>query len=191
VDHVQDGVALVGICGGYQMLGQAINDPQRIEAAAETTPGLGLLPVETAFDGEKATYQARAIVAAGPGWLSELHGQAVEGYEIHMGCTAFCSPSGPFEPAGQAGPHILEIQSRNGQSMRAPDGAASPDGRVWGCYLHGLFANPTLRHAWLRSLGWQGATDGQPIIEQAFERLADAVEAALDMQKLESFLWDN
>jgi adenosylcobyric acid synthase len=76
-----------------------------------------------------------------------------------------------------------------------PDGASSPDGRIWGCYLHGLFASTPFRHAWLHSLGWQAdktahdRDDGR--VSQALSRLTDAVEAALDMKMLEEIIWGN
>lgn len=187
LQFARQGGAVVGICGGYQMLGTALHDPQQIESRQETTPGLGLLPVETGFSQDKATYQARACITAAPGWMSALNGASVEGYEIHMGRT-------------QSANTWLEILERNAQPVRLPDGATSPDGRIWGCYLHGLFANPQLRHAWLTSLGWCNATarlpaspasGALPAIDNAFDRLADALEAALDMSLLEKIIWES
>ena len=86
----------------------------------------------------------------------------------------------------------LEITRRNGEAVRIPDGAVSDDGRVWGCYLHGLFANDKLRRAWLSSLGPRyavGAGRGAPIsVHQALDRLADAVENVLDMPMLDTIV---
>jgi adenosylcobyric acid synthase len=180
--QAQRGAAIVGICGGYQMLGRIIRDPDHIEAKADLTPGLGLLPTETIFVRSKATFRARGHIQNGPGWLAALEGQKVEGYEIHMGHTQ--------EETGW-----LEITNRNDQSVRVLDGAASADGRIWGCYLHGVFANTNFRRAWLSSLGWQGnqeeeLTEDTPFTE-ALTRLTDAVEAALDMKRLEAIVWDN
>jgi adenosylcobyric acid synthase len=173
------GSAVVGICGGYQMLGQTVRDPGHVEAAADEVPGLGLLPVETVFAGDKATYRAQGRVLGGAGWLASLAGQAVAGYEIHMGRTA-------------GGSAWLEIVERNGQPVSVPDGTASQDGRVWGCYMHGIFENGTFRRAWLASLGWDGAgNQSLPPAghEAAFERLADEVEAALAMKQVEAIIW--
>ncbi len=174
------GGAVVGVCGGYQMLGQAIADPQRVESEQERMDGLGLLPIHTTFEAEKATHQATArLRPGGPGWLAGLAGQVLTGYEIHMGRTPSPAP-------------WLEIVQRGGEAVQAADGAAAPDGRVWGCYLHGLFENDVFRRAWLGSLGWAGAAaaaadaPGDP-----FDRLADAVERALDLPKLEALLWEN
>lgn len=170
-----EGRAVVGICGGYQMLGQVVRDPDGVESPLEETPGLGLLPVETDFKGEKATHRVRARVTGGPGWLSGLEGQPVQGYEIHMGRSS-------------GGKTWVEITERSGEPVSVLDGAVGEDGRVWGCYLHGLFQNEGLRRAWLAQLG--RSDDGGPLAgqEAAFERLADAVETALDMGKLEEIV---
>ncbi len=176
-DLAQTGCAVVGICGGYQMLGRSIRDPERIEADLDSVAGLGLLPVETVFHGEKVTVQTRARVAGGPGWISAVTGQALSGYEIHVGRTESSAP-------------WLEITAQNGQPAHRPDGAFTPDGRVWGCYLHGLFANPALRRAWLASLGWEGAEAPPAALADPFDRLADVVEAALDMPLLDTIIRD-
>ena len=81
------GTAIVGICGGYQMLGRAVRDPSGVESPQGEAAGLGLLPVETTFTTAKETHQARARVLDGPGWLAALAGEEVNGYEIHMGRT--------------------------------------------------------------------------------------------------------
>lgn len=181
IEFAHNGGALVGICGGYQMLGELILDPHAVEARVESTPGLGLLPIQTRFDRQKATYQARARLLSTPGWLGSLAGQTIQGYEIHMGRTQGSSP-------------WIEITSRNERPVSVLDGAASPDGLIWGCYLHGLFKNPGLRRAWLRSLGWSGdvqeIADTADLFEQALTYLTDAVEAALDMEQLENIVWD-
>jgi adenosylcobyric acid synthase len=176
-----NGAAVVGICGGYQMLGRVIRDPQHTESAADEAPGLGLLPLETVFSREKATHRAEARVLEAPGWLAPLAGQVVQGYEIHMGRTL---------PSSQTdGRPWLKIVRRSGQLVSLADGATSADGRVWGCYLHGLFANETLRRAWLAGLGWREVRRPGPR-QAAFDRLADQVEAALDMRRLAAILGD-
>ena len=103
----------------------------------------------------------------------------VAGYEIHMGRTA---------GAG----NWLEIEQRGDRPVQVPDGGMSADGRVWGCYLHGLFENDALRHAWLRSLGWQPGQEPaggwRANYEAAFDRLADVVESALDMAQIDALI---
>jgi len=172
--HAQKGGAVVGICGGYQMLGEIVRDPERVESKLESSPGLGLLPIETVFAGDKATHQACAQVRNGPGWLARIEGQSVSGYEIHMGRT-------------QSQSTWLEITERNGQAVRVTDGAASEDGKIWGCYMHGLFANENLRRAWLADLGWKGAQAGESAnpFAASLTRLADTLEETLDMNLLE------
>ncbi len=178
------GTAIVGICGGYQMLGRVIRDPEGRESSTRAADGLNLLPVETTFGAAKATHQVKArIVANCPGWLAPLGGEWLEGYEIHLG------RSGGGQP-------WLEIETRNGSASRIPDGAVSADGRVCGCYLHGLFASAVLRTAWLASLGWR-RPDGAvniPSASEAFEcaldHLADAVASALDVARLDRIIED-
>lgn len=191
--YAREGGTVVGICGGYQMLGQTIHDPQRVESQHSETTGLGLLPVHTTFAAEKVTHQAKARIAGGCAWLEGLQGLELSGYEIHMGRTGHSH--GQEHPAAW-----LEIIERSTGAVNEPDGAISVDGKVWGCYLHGLFENTALRRSWLRSLGWTGngqeeAGDRSHNLglhyEAAFDRLADAVEQALDMQLLEKLTWEN
>jgi adenosylcobyric acid synthase len=181
------GTSIVGICGGYQMLGRVVRDPAHIESHSEEAPGLGLLPLETIFEKGKATFQVRARVLGGPGWLGMAACQEVDGYEIHMGRT-------------NGGRPWLEVNRRNGAAAVLTDGAVSDDGRVWGCYLHGLFANSALRRHWLASLSasskekeWPrvGGQTGAVLLHAALDRLADAVEASLDMGRLAVILEEN
>lgn len=177
------GCAVVGLCGGYQMLGETICDPNHVESSTDQVAGLGLLPVITTFSGQKATYQVTAHVVGGPGWLAEVAGQEVKGYEIHMGRSRSLNP-------------WLEIVSRNAKPAGVLDGAVSADGRVWGCYLHGIFANDRLRRAWLKSL--QEGKRPQPplpplvnaeaLLDESLDRLADAVARSLDMSRLEALV---
>jgi adenosylcobyric acid synthase len=176
-------VAVVGICGGYQMLGRVVRDGPHVESTLGEAPGLALLPVETTFETAKATFQARARVRGGPSWMAAASGLEVEGYEIHMGRTRSDRP-------------WLDITRRNGAEAELPDGSVSGDGRIWGCYLHGLFGNAGLRRLWLSSLSasWKAATpaDGAAVsLHAALDRLADAVEAALDMRRLEAIVYDS
>jgi adenosylcobyric acid synthase len=176
----RQGGAVLGICGGYQMLGETISDLHHVESKAEHTSGLGLLPIQTQFLKEKATFQAQAQVRKESGWMAQLckTQSIVSGYEIHMGET-------PSQTSW------LEITSRNGEQVRVADGSVSSDGKIWGCYLHGIFANDDFRHAWLESVGWERRTSLQSeVFNKALETLADAVEEALDMELLEKIIWD-
>jgi adenosylcobyric acid synthase len=140
---------------------------------------LALLPVETVFEASKATYQAEARVLGGPGWLAALQGDTIQGYEIHMGRTASQQP-------------WLEISRRNGTRLAVADGTVAAAGNVWGCYLHGLFANESLRRAWLTSLGWRGDPEQASAalhVQAVLDTVASHVEASLDMRRLESIIW--
>ncbi len=168
---------IVGICGGYQMLGQSLLDPDGAEAEpGARAPGLGLLPIETVFAGDKRTVQVQATLQGKIGPFAALRGTPIRGYEIHMG------RSYPLDATAPPLCHIGPPDSGHA------DGALSKEGQIWGAYLHGLFDNDALRHAWLRSLGWQGR--GQSFDRQlAYNRLADHVRAHLDMAALRQIIW--
>ena len=178
--HAQDGGAVVGICGGYQMLGEVVHDPQHVESKLDNAPGLGLLPIETVFAGDKATHQASAQIQNNSGWFAQLDGQTIRGYEIHMGRTDSKTP-------------WMQLTERSSQAVQVPDGATSEDGKVWGCYVHGLFANENLRHAWLKDLGWNEgkASENENPFTASLTRLADTLESTLNMELLEKIVWEN
>lgn len=179
-EHVQRGGALVGICGGYQMLGQSIYDPEHVESSNDHIEGLGFFPIETFFLPEKATYQVQAQVMGQNAWLAGLFAFDLQGYEIHMGRTNSHST-------------WLQINTRNGIRSEVSDGSITADGKVWGCYLHGLFGNAAFRHAWLASLGWIPAFESpaEPtvdLLEASLTYLSDEVEAAIDIREIEAMI---
>ena len=158
--HVRRGGHVLGICGGYQMLGRTVADPDGIEGPAGTTPGLGLLDVETVMTPDKRLTRTKATHAAS--------GLAVEGYEIHIGRT---------EGADRARPFALI----DGQ----PEGAISANGRVTGSYLHGLFGADDFRAAFLNGLGVTASGQSHAAgVEDTLEALADHVETYLDVTGL-------
>jgi adenosylcobyric acid synthase len=130
--HTRGGT-VVGICGGYQMLGYKVLDPTGVESDLQEVAGLRLLEMETELLGDKVTSQVEARLL----W-KELASpeEKIRGYEIHMGLS---------RPLGSA-TALLEISERNGRPVRVQDGLITEDGRVWGTYLHGLFDNDNLRH---------------------------------------------
>jgi adenosylcobyric acid synthase len=161
---VELGATVVGVCGGFQMLGTRVLDPERVESESTSEAGFGLLSVETVFGPGKITRPVRA--------LHLESGAEVRGYEIHVGRT---SP-GP-DP-------VLRIVERDGTPSEDFDGAAA--GRVWGTYVHGLFDAPGFRRAFVNKLraarGWAAvdtAAAWDP--ETELNRLADHVRAAVDM----------
>ena len=175
--HAASGGAVLGICGGMQILGERLVDDEGVEAAPGTAlPGLGLLPLETRFSAAKTTQRASGEVAASAGPWAEAAGLPVEGYEIHMGDSA-ATGEGAMRP-------LLHLGGR-------PDGAISPDGRIAGTYLHGLLHNDGLRAALLRALGRRAAGAEAPEDErreQAFDRLAAVVREHLDMQRVRALV---
>jgi len=169
------GRPVLGVCGGFQMLGEAILDPEGVESPAPSTPGLGLLPAVTTFSPSKTTVRVRARVAGTPGPFADAAGSEVTAYEIHAGRT---------RPAPGV-PPLFAVVERAGASAHDADGAVNAAGNVAGTYLHGLFANDALRRALLRHLaalkgsapdGRWGAPRGDP-----YERLARVVGGALDL----------
>jgi adenosylcobyric acid synthase len=171
-----DGQLIVGVCGGYQMLGEAVYDPDHVESDARSTRGLGLLPVVTTFEPSKTTVRVRARVAETSGPFAGAAGSEVVAYEIHAGRTSASSPT-PFT-----------IVERGNRAAHDADGAVSAGGNVVGTYLHGLFANDSLRGAFLRSLAARKgiATDprwGTPAGDR-YEHLADVVARAVDLGAL-------
>ena len=158
--HRRRGGRILGICGGYQMLGRTIADPAGIEGAPGVSDGLGFLDVETVMSPEK-----RLTRVTGEHLAS---GAPVEGYEIHIGRTE--------------GPDRARPMFRIG---RAEEGAQSPDGRVGGAYLHGLFAGDEFRRAFLAALGAPAGTlsyDAE--VEATLDRLAAHLEAHLDLDRM-------
>ncbi len=158
--HVRRGGHVLGICGGYQMLGRVVRDPEGIEGAAGDTPGLGLLQVDTVMSPDKRLTRTRAAHHA--------TGQMLEGYEIHIGRTDGPDRARPFADVGGA-----------------PEGAVSSDGRVCGTYLHGLFQADAFRAAYLSGLGVvMGPRNHAAGVEAALDALADHLEAHLDVAGL-------
>jgi cobyric acid synthase CobQ len=181
--HLERGGWGAGICAGYQMLGERLHDPERVESDREELPGLALLPAETVFAREKRTERVTGRVEAGPFAASAgLPGGPVAGYEIHMGRTRFTGPVAPL---------LLIRGEREQDSEYHPDGACILDGRLWGTYVHGIFHNDGFRRAWLdairRSKGWEPYGQGYSYPrrrEEAFDRLADHVRQHLAMDRI-------
>ena len=141
--HVGQGRELVGICGGYQMLGRRIDDPHGVEAGG-SAPGLGLLDVSTILRTEKTTTLVEAVALH----IDRPATLRVRGYHIHMGETSRGPVGASFQVIKVSG-HEPESRQPNERHL---DGAARPDGLVWGTYIHGLFDEPGFRRAWLNRL---------------------------------------
>ncbi len=158
--HVRRGGHVLGICGGYQMLGRSIADPEGIEGEAGESAGLGSLDVATVMTPEKSLTQTRAIHAATD--------QLISGYEIHIGRTDGPDCARPFAMVGE----------------RA-EGATNATGRVVGTYLHGAFSDDAFRQAWFAEIGLESAlTRYDQTVETTLDRLAEHMEAHLDVDGL-------
>jgi adenosylcobyric acid synthase len=155
--HWRQGRRILGLCGGYQMLGKTITDCFGTEGRKETVRGLGLLEVDTILGDTK-----RLVEAAG---IELSTGMPVKGYEMHIGCTTGSELERP----------MLRLAS-------GADGCISRDGLVAGCYLHGLFASDPFRRAFLRALGADtGEVAYDQKIEATLDALADHLERNLDL----------
>lgn len=157
--HVRRGGYVLGLCGGYQMLGKTVADPDGIEGPPATVAGLGLLDVDTVLTGDK-----RLVSVQG----ASFDGIILSGYEMHVG-----------ETTGTA--DNLAFSTIDGHN----DGSISPDGRVFGTYIHGLFTDDSQRGAWLQRLGGQGTDlnyDAQ--VDSVLDRLAAHMEQHLDLDRL-------
>ncbi len=159
--HLRRGGRVLGICGGYQMLGRVIHDPQGLEGPPGSEPGLALLDVETRLQEEKTTRRTLATHLA--------TNAPLKAYEIHLGATEGADCSRPF------------ARLADGRD----DGACSPDGLVQGTYLHGAFASDSFRRAWLAGLGVRAFGPSHTArVEAALEALADHLRQNLDLQAL-------
>ena len=158
--HHRRGGRVLGLCGGYQMLGKLIHDPKGLEGTPSSVTGLGLLNVQTTLLPEKTTMATQAI--------HTLSGRHIHAYEIHLGETTGPDCACPFA-----------------QTAHGPEGAISRDGLITGTYLHGCFSADGFRQAWLKSMG--AATSAfayEQTVEQTLDALAAHLEKHLDVDKI-------
>ena len=174
--HVSRGGALVGICGGYQMLTTEIRDPEGAEAGGEIR-GMGLLPGDTLFFGEKSRTRVTGTVMGATGVFTGLGGASFEGYEIHMGRTA----------------GALNFARLTQGETASPDGMAV--GNVWGSYVHGIFDKGEFAQRFVNCLlkakglsAAEAVEDWASYKERQYDILASACRAALDMDKIYEIL---
>ena len=167
----QSGGQITGICGGYQMLGEAVHDPGGLEGSPGTTRGLGFLPVETTLKAPKTTT------------LSRFTWDGIEGtgYEIHMGQTLLTG-----------GRPLIEVKERNSRNVEDQEGCLADDGRVLGTYMHGLFDTPALIEHWLKAARLPGievpATGGLAAKLEQYALLADHFCRHVDMDRIEQII---
>jgi adenosylcobyric acid synthase len=174
--HVHSGKPLIGVCGGYQMLGQRILDPTGVESSLGETTGLGLLEIDTTFVGEKRTVRAEGQLT---GSALGKAGTPASGYEIHMGLSVRAPGVAP----------LLQLTDTTGAAFT--DGAVARNGQICGSYLHGIFDHPVLRRGWLNRLRADKGLAPLPVLADAradIDRLADHVAANVDMAMLERII---
>jgi adenosylcobyric acid synthase len=180
VRHARSGKLLLGVCGGYQMLGQVLRDPHGVESAAPEVAGLGLLDMEVTFEPEKRTVQASGTLTGALDWLDGLRQEQVEGYEIHSGVNTF----------GENARFWMRLEGDDATI----DSACNAEGNVLGTYLHGLFDDGRLADALVRQARrLRGLPESPVSVEQAavsmaayreeqFDKLAKTVRESLDME---------
>ncbi|MGD0793970.1 MAG: cobyric acid synthase [Dehalococcoidales bacterium] len=178
LEKAKAGTPVVGICGGYQMLGQKILDPLKVESNETEVAGLGLLDAVTEFIPEKSTSQVRAQVVSDPGLLAGAKGLEIAGYEIHMGQTSVNDKKCAFR--------IIETPQG---ATDYSDGLLNEKGDILGTYMHGLFYNDDFRKVFLNNLrrhsglpeSASGITTDK---DQQYDKLADLVRGSLDLPQI-------
>lgn len=193
VRHARRGGMVIGICGGYQMLGEMLHDPLHVESRIPEIAGLGLLNLEVTFESEKTTVQAHGNIRCERGWLTEHNDLMLDGYEIHSGVNTFGQGCVPF----------LYLNGRE-----TPDGVTNEKGNVIGSYLHGIFDTGSFWRAIVNRVrkekGMEENTDDlmtiQEFRDREFDRLAAIVRQNLDMDAVYTIIrgedvpcgrWDN
>jgi adenosylcobyric acid synthase len=161
--HLRRGGFVLGICGGYQMLGRTIADPHGIEGPPQKVDGLGLFEVDTVLEGDKVLVEVSGETTDGA--------VPFKGYEMHIGRTT----------SGRGGSLRPLLNLGNGKT----DGAVSRDGRVAGCYIHGLLADDRQRQHWLKFIGGRAAGfDYEADVDTTLDLLADHLEKHVDCDRL-------
>lgn len=185
VKMARQGKMVMGICGGYQMMGKTIIDPG-YETKGGIAEGLGLLNTETTFYKRKSTFQVKAkMIKNNLPWFTT---EPLEGYEIHMGRTI----NRDSPQLNRDGP-LLRIEKRGEKKVRLTDGTASHHGRIWGTYLHGLFDNPGLRRRLINYLGRVNNLGGNFAPaglsqEEELDKLAEVVRRNINLKAVYKML---
>ncbi len=178
----KSGGTVVGLCGGYQMMGTIVRDPLGIESSIDTNPGLGLLDMETEMYPEKITSQVEASV------ISESlpfagRREMLSGYEIHMGRSV----------SGGEAKALFRIVRREGLAVDMEDGLSQPDGRAWGTYMHGIFDNDGFRNMFIEDVGRRSGKIVAPASdsfsfrlwkEDQYDKLAELVREHVDVARI-------
>lgn len=183
---VTSGTPLIGICGGYQMLGREIRDPHHTESQHDRVKGMGFLEMATEFSTEKLTSQVEANCHSWSFLGADISAAELKGYEIHMGETSF---------VGTDDFHPLTITRRAGKACQVQEGTGRRDGLVFGTYIHGIFDHDGFRrmviNALRRKKGLKPLANTRNVYaekQRSYDKLADIVRRSLDMDKLRSIM---
>jgi adenosylcobyric acid synthase len=162
---------VLGICGGYQMLGQVVHDLEGLEDSPGTTVGLGLLPVETWLEAPKTTTRTNFSWERADGF----------GYEIHMGRTQ-----------RHGGAPMVHVSARNGIALDDTDGCVAREGQILGTYLHGLFDAPAVLGRWLAQIGLDGLEipdqHGPQARDRDYDLLAEHIIGHVDVEAISTLI---
>jgi adenosylcobyric acid synthase len=177
------GKLVIGICGGYQMLGKKLRDPYHVESDLEEVEGIGLLDTETTFELEKITTQVKAIIDKDlSGYLNNLEGKKVKGYEIHMGVTN----------RGNEIKNLCTITQKLDEKVNYTEGSVNSECNVFGTYLHGIFDDIDFTRTILNNIREMKGLDKidskvksfKEFKDKEYDRLADFLREHLDIEKI-------
>lgn len=187
-EYSQTGV-IVGICGGYQMLGSIVRDPEEVETSLKEIKGLELLDIDTVFEKEKVTTRVEAKLRNGSFKTEdECSGlrtkSSIYGYEIHMGISTYGKGANP----------LFEIVCKNGEEVRYFDGSINAEGNIMGTYIHGIFDGVAFREYIVNRLRRQKGLEKRASLvyenlrDKEIDKLADIVRQSVDLKKIYSFM---
>ncbi|MEM5789938.1 MAG: cobyric acid synthase [Syntrophobacteraceae bacterium] len=180
--YYKSGGTVVGLCGGYQMMGKVVRDPLGMESALTEIPGLGLLDMETEMYPEKVTSQVEAVLSGDPGLFQDCAGP-LHGYEIHMGRSTSLGGAGT----------LFRIQCRDGKPVDIADGLIQSCGRAWGTYIHGIFDNDEFRNSFVRGIAQRSGKEPPPTDgplnyrqwkDRQYDLLAEYVRRHVDVHRI-------
>lgn len=188
--EAENGAMIIGICGGFQMLGRSLYDKYQTEGGRKKMEGLNLLPIDTEFLPAKTTHQVEAVLNKKLEKIKPFSkfnlNREIKGYEIHMGITEYLEDSTP----------LFELQKRSEEKVKIMDGAVNIEGNCIGSYLHGLFDNDSFRRSLINHLKQQKNISLNQVragssqnsyhknLQKELDRLADIVESKVDVNKL-------
>jgi adenosylcobyric acid synthase len=170
IDYAQNGGRLIGVCGGYQMLGKTISDPHGVEGRPDAVAGLDLLDIQTTLENNKVLCRTQGALVD--------NGVIIDGYEIHMGSTTLGSEATP----------LVQLSNRNGNPVDEWEGAINQTRKIWGTYFHGLFDFPAFRNHFMQAIDPECRTENPEetarFKQEQYDLLAAHFEKHMDVERL-------